>query len=234
MRGVLVEKRCNILMITKKSAPLLTAAQAKALDKKALNKFGISTLVLMENAGRSVSDEAIKILRNKRDRVAIFCGMGNNGGDGFCAARHLLTAGIKSEVYLVGKIKDVENEARINLSILLKLKQKIIEIKPKDCSLLKNRVKKSSLIIDALLGVGVRGQIRPVYQQVIDIINASGIYVLSVDIPSGLDATTGRVLGRCIKADKTVTFVGKKRGMAHGGGKKYCGKVLVRTIGALL
>jgi hydroxyethylthiazole kinase-like uncharacterized protein yjeF len=221
-------------MIMRKSERVLTAAQAKALDKMALERFGIPVLVLMENAGRSISDEAIKILRNKRDKVAIFCGKGNNGGDGFCAARHLLTAGIKSDVYLVGKIKDVENEARINLSILLKLKQKIIEIKPKDCSLLKNRVKESSLIIDALLGVGVRGQIRPVYQKVIDIINSSGIYVLSVDIPSGLDATTGKVMGRCIKADKTVTFVCKKRGMVYGEGEKYCGKVLIRTIGVRL
>ena len=214
-----------------KNRLLLTAAQAKALDIKALEKFGMSTLVLMENAGRAISDEALKILKNKKEKIAVFCGTGNNGGDGFCAVRHLLTKGIRSDVYLIGKIKDVENEARINLSILLKLKQKITEIKPQNLSFLRKRIGKSSLIIDALLGVGVRGQIRPVYQGVIDIINSSDVYILSVDIPSGLDATTGSVLGRCVKADKTVTFVGRKRGMVCEEGRRCCGKILVKSIG---
>ncbi|MCX5699648.1 MAG: NAD(P)H-hydrate epimerase [Candidatus Omnitrophica bacterium] len=215
----------------KKSERVLTAAQAKALDKRAQKEFGISTLILMENAGRAVMEEALKILKSSQGKVAVFCGMGNNGGDGFCAARHLLTAGFKPDVYLTGKVSDVENEAKINLSILLRLKQKITEIKPRNLSLLKKRIERSSLIIDALLGVGARGQIRPGYQKIIDIINSSDIYVLSVDIPSGLDATTGKVLGRCIKADKTITFVCKKRGMVYGEGEKHCGKVLVRTIG---
>ena len=175
-----------------------------------------------------------KAVKSAPSGAAIFCGRGNNGGDGFCAARHLLAGGFKPDVYLVGEMRDVENEARINLNILLRLKPKITEIKPGDLGLLKKKIGKFSLIIDALLGVGARGQIRPAYQQVIDRINASGIYVLSVDIPSGLDATTGRVLGRCIQADKTVTFVAKKRGMVYGGGEKYTGKVLVRTIGARL
>ena len=215
----------------KKNERFLTAAQAKALDKKALEKFGISTLVLMENAGQAVAEEALKILKSRQAKVVIFCGAGNNGGDGFCAARHLLTEGFKPQVYLMGKINDVENEAKINLGILLRLKQKITEIKPRNFSLLKKRIRKTSLIIDALLGVGAKGQIRPVYQQVIDIINASGIYVLSIDIPSGLDATTGKVLGRCVRADKTVTLVGKKSGMVYEEGRGHCGKVLVRNIG---
>ncbi|MDP2928175.1 MAG: NAD(P)H-hydrate epimerase [Candidatus Omnitrophota bacterium] len=218
----------------KKNERFLTAPQANDLDKKAQVKFGISGLILMENAGRAVMEEALKILKSSHGKVAVFCGMGNNGGDGFCAARHLLTEGFKPDVYLAGKITDVENEAKINLSILLRLKQKITEIEPRNLGLLKKRIGKFSLIIDALLGVGARGEIRPVYQKVIDIINASGIYVLSVDIPSGLDATTGKVLGRCIKADKTVTFVCKKRGMVYGEGRKHCGKVSVRTIGAPL
>jgi len=210
---------------------IITTKQAKAVDRRAQEEFGISTLVLMENAGRAVMEEALKILKSSQGKVAVFCGLGNNGGDGFCAARHLLTAGFKPDVYLAGKITDVGNEAKINLNILLRLKQKITEIKPRNLSLLKKRIERSSLIIDALLGVGARGQIRPGYQKVIDIISSSDIYVLSVDIPSGLDATTGKVLGRCIKADKTVTFVAKKRGMVYAEGRKHCGKVLVRTIG---
>lgn len=215
----------------KKNERFLTAVQAKALDQQAQDKFGMPVLVLMENAGQAVAQEALKLLKGKPAKVVIFCGTGNNGGDGFCAARHLLAAGFNPDVYLAGKLSEIKNEAGINLKILLRLKQKITEIKPGNFGFLKNRIGKSSLIIDALLGVGVRGKIRPAYQQVIDMINASGISVLSVDIPSGLDATTGKAFGRCIKADTTVTFVAKKRGLVYGGGKKYCGKVVVRGIG---
>ena len=213
---------------------VLTAGQARALDRKAKDKFGISTLLLMENAGRCVSEEALKTLHHLKGRVAIFCGTGNNGGDGFCAGRHLLVAGIKPDIFLTGRIRDVKNEAGVNLDILLRLKQKITQIDFGKINLLKKAVDRYSLIIDALLGVGIKGQVRAVYQDLIGVINASKAYVLSVDIPSGLDATSGKILGACIKADKTVTFVAKKRGMLSGQGKAYCGKVLVRDIGVSL
>lgn len=213
---------------------LLTAARARALDKKALEKFGIPTLVLMENAGREIAQAALKRLSGRLRKVAVFCGGGNNGGDGLCASRHLLTAGIQPEVYLVGKFSGLKRQAKVNLNILLRLKQKITQINPANLGLLSKRIGKSTLIIDALLGVGVKGKIRPVYQQVIDVINASGGYVISVDIPSGLEATSGKVPGRCIRADQTVTLVAKKRGMVYGEGRKYCGKVSIKSIGAPL
>jgi len=213
---------------------LLTTAQAKALDKKAQEKFGISNLMLMENAGRAVSEEALKILQDEQGRVAIFCGTGNNGGDGFCAARHLLVAGIKPDIYFTGRIEDVKNEAKINLDILLRLKQKITQICPGNLCLVKAGIRKYGLIVDALLGVGLKGEIGHIYHELINIINASNIYVLSVDIPSGLDATSGKVLGGCIEADKTVTFIAKKRGMVSSTGRKYCGEVLIRNIGIAL
>ncbi len=223
-RGIIIYKM-------KEPKRLLTAAQAKALDQKALTQFGISTLVLMENAGRAVAEETLKVLKSRRDQLALFCGMGNNGGDGLCAARHLLVAGLQPQVYLVGKIKDVKSEAKVNLDMLLELKQKITEINSDNINYIRNKIVALRLIIDALLGVGVKGELRPLYQQLIDMINISTVPVLSVDIPSGLDATTGRILGCCIKADRTVTFVAKKRGMVYGEGKQYCGKVLVRAIG---
>jgi ADP-dependent NAD(P)H-hydrate dehydratase / NAD(P)H-hydrate epimerase len=214
---------------------VLTAAQAKALDKKAKDKFGIATLLLMENAGSAISEEALKTLQDRpQGKVAIFCGTGNNGGDGFCAARHLWTAGIKPDVYLAGGIGDVKNEARVNLDILLRLEQKITQVGVSNLSLIKAGISKYGLIIDALLGVGIKGKIRHVYQELINIINASKAYVLSVDIPSGLDATSGKVLGCCVEADKTVTFVAKKRGMVSNAGRKYCGEVLVKNIGIAL
>ena len=210
---------------------LLTAAQAKALDKKALKIFGISTLVLMENAGRLIAEEVLTVCKNKQVKVSIFCGTGNNGGDGFCAARHLLAQGIKAKVYLAGKVSAVENEARVNLEIWLKLKQKVIQVRPANLGLIGNSIKKPGLIVDALLGVGARGELKAIYQEIIDLINTSGAYVLAVDIPSGLDASTGNLLGRPVKADKTVTFMAKKRGMVLRDGSKCCGKVVVSKIG---
>lgn len=210
---------------------LLTAQEAKEIDINARRCFGISTLVLMENAGISVAEEAKKILTPKKGRVAIFCGRGNNGADGFVIARQLLACGIKSDVFLVGMIYELENEAKTNLDILLSLKVKIVETKKQVLHLIRNRISKYHLIIDALLGVGLKGQVRGIYQDLIDIMNSSKAYVLSVDVPSGLDTATGRALGCCVKADKTVTFVAKKRGMVIGEGPKYCGKIIVRSLG---
>ncbi|MDD5060371.1 MAG: NAD(P)H-hydrate epimerase [Candidatus Omnitrophica bacterium] len=214
-----------------KKERIITAKQAKVLDKKALDRFGIPTILLMENAGSAISKEAIKALASRPGKVAVFCGTGNNGGDGFCAVRHFLAAGIRPQIYLAGKACDVGNEARINLDILLKLKQKIISVGLSNAGLVKNKVNRCSLIIDALLGVGAKGTVRPVYRSLIDIINSAKAYVISVDIPSGLDATTGKVLGCCVKADQTITFVAKKRGMIIKEGKKYCGKILISGIG---
>jgi len=213
-----------------KSSKLLTAKLAKDIDIQAQEAFGISTLVLMENAGRGVAEEAIKILRGRR-AAAIFCGKGNNAGDGFVAARHLLTKGIRPDIFLAGSISDVENEARVNLEIILRLKQKIVEVREEKLHLVKNKISYYPLIIDALLGVGLQGEVRGIYRDLIGIMNAAKAYVLSVDIPSGLDATTGKVLGCCVKADKTVTFVAKKRGMVRADGPKYCGRIVVKDLG---
>jgi hydroxyethylthiazole kinase-like uncharacterized protein yjeF len=209
---------------------VLTSQEARAIDIKAKEIFGIAALVMMENAGRSVAEEALKVLNGKKS-VAIFCGKGSNGGDGFVAARHLLTQGTKPDVFLAGKITEAENEARTNLDIFLRLKQKIIEAEEENLHLLKTKVSRYALIIDALLGVGLKGRVRGIYADLIGIINSSNAYILSVDIPSGLDATTGKALGCCVTADKTVTFVAKKRGMVLGDGPKYCGKVIIEGIG---
>lgn len=214
------------------SERLLTARRAKTIDLKLKEKLGISTLVLMENAGRQVAEETLEALKNKRiSKIAIFCGRGNNGGDGFVAARHLLTFDLKPDIFLAGKMNDVSNEARINLEILRKLKQNIVEVNQNNLDFVKKKISKYSLIIDALLGVGLSGEVRGIFKSLIEIINSSGAYILSVDIPSGLDVTKGKVLGCCIKADETVTFMAKKRGMVLGDGPKYCGRVVVKDLG---
>jgi len=206
----------------------LTAQEAKNIDLKAREKLGIRILVLMENAGRQIAQQAIKSYK-ANDKIAIFCGKGNNGGDGLVTARHLLTCGIKPDVFLACKTSEVKNEARENLEILLKLKQKIFEVSENNLSNI--RISQYGLIIDALLGVGLSGQVRGIYVDLIRLINFSKAYILSVDIPSGLDATTGKILGSCIKADETVSFVKGKRGMFLASGPKHCGKIVIADLG---
>jgi hydroxyethylthiazole kinase-like uncharacterized protein yjeF len=213
-----------------RNSKIITSQEAKAIDRNAREKLGISPLVLMENAGRAVAEESSRVLK-KHKRVAVFCGKGNNGGDGFVAARHLLTRGVKPYIFLAGRVEEVRNEARENLEIIVNLRQKIVELTENKLYLAKRVLSRNSLIIDALLGVGLKGEVRGVYRGLIEMINASKKYVLSVDIPSGLDANTGRILGNGVKANKTVTFVAKKKGMTKGEGPRYCGKVIVADLG---
>lgn len=214
-----------------KDKRIITAQEAKNLDLRAEEEFGISTLILMENAGRAVSEEALMIIARKRARIAIFCGRGNNGGDGFCAARHLLTAGVDSDIYLAGRVTEVKHAAKTNLDILLGLKKKVFEVNDQNLDIVRRRITGYSLIIDALLGVGLKGNVSGILAQLIELINLSGAYILSVDIPSGLDATGGRILGCSIKADRTITFVAKKSGMLKGCGRKQCGRIKIADIG---
>jgi len=129
-------------------------------------------------------------------------------------------------------MSDVRDEARVNLDILLKLGQKVLEVLPG----MLPRIAAGSygLIIDALLGVGLSGEVRGVYKDIIALINGSTAPVLSVDIPSGLDATTGRVWGCCVRADTTITFVAKKKAMATKEGRRFCGSIIVADIGVPL
>ncbi len=207
---------------------LLTSHAAREMDVKIRDKLGLSTLVLMENAGSAVAREVLKSRKSKK-KIAVFCGKGNNGGDGFVAARHLLSLGVKPEVFFAGSFPEVKNEAKTNLEVLNKLKQEVFAVN--EGNLIEIDIKKYGLIIDALLGVGLAGEPRGVYADLIRLINSSGAEVIAVDIPSGLDATSGKIFGCCVKADKTVTFMARKQGMVMGEGPKYCGKIIVEGLG---
>jgi NAD(P)H-hydrate epimerase len=217
----------------KKIKSTLSAQEARDLDIYIQKKFAISVLILMENAGKAIFTEALKIAKRGK-RIAVLCGKGNNGGDGFVTARHLLASGFKPAVFLAGDIHEVKEEAGINLTILRKLKQKIIEVNKNNFKRVKKEILKCDLIIDALLGVGLKGEVRGLIRELIGLINRAKGFILSIDIPSGLDATSGRVLGACDKADKTITFIRKKTGMLKKQGPRYCGKVIVRDLGVPL
>jgi len=211
----------------------ITSAQVRKIDLKAQERYGLSVFMLMENAGRAVAAEAESFIQKQKRpiRTAVICGKGNNGGDGLVAGRHLLAGKIGIDFFLVGEPSDLKGAAGQNLEILLKLKQRVTRVGQKNITRIKNKIGRYDLIIDALFGVGLKGEVRGVYRDLINSINASRAYVISVDVPSGMDADTGRVLGAAVKAEKTITFVAAKSGMFLGKGRKLCGEIRVKNLG---
>ncbi|MEW5758458.1 MAG: NAD(P)H-hydrate epimerase [Candidatus Omnitrophota bacterium] len=209
---------------------VISASQMKKLDATVINRYGLPALILMENAGRSASEEALKMFP-KNGRAAVFCGYGNNGGDGFVVVRHLLNKGIKVQVYLVGKNRELSQESKLNYQILCKMKQKIRLIKEANAfARLKKEIKRYDLIIDAIFGIGLKGRLNEFYQGLFNTINMSKIPVLALDVPSGLDADTGKPLGNAIIAKKTITFGLMKKGLVKKIANKYAGKIVVGDI----
>lgn len=206
-------------------------AEIQELDRWAIEKIGIPSLVLMENAGRGVAQEIFKKLKNrKKSSVVIVCGTGNNGGDGFVAARYLFKGGIKPQVFLVGDSTQLKTDALVNYHVAKNLG---ISVKSLDGfkSAFKKSLQASDIIIDAIFGVGLNRPIQGFYQAIISAINARGAYVVAVDIPSGLDGTTGNIYGICVKASVTVTFSYLKKGFFKNQGLLYTGRHVVFDIG---
>ena len=208
-----------------------TVAQSQKLDKLAIVGLGIPSVVLMENAGRLAAEACTKILRNSKGRrVCVFCGQGNNGGDGFVVARHLLNEGFKVKVFLIGSAKKLKRDSFLNYNILKKLKCPLESIKGANPKVLKE-IKNSDLVVDAIFGIGLNREIGEPYKSIVEAINKSKKKVVAVDVPSGLDATTGKTFGVCIKATQTVTFAVMKKGFLKNQGPRFCGKVIVVDIG---
>ncbi|MCF7874337.1 MAG: NAD(P)H-hydrate epimerase [Candidatus Omnitrophica bacterium] len=209
----------------------ITADQMKRIDKTAIEEFGIPSLILMENAGRGAADIAYNMLLDKRSKVVCVCGKGNNGGDGFVCARHLINKGINILTFLTCKRDQLKGDAKINFSILEKMNASVYELAKKDdFKNLENEIINSELVIDAIFGIGITGNIREPYFQSIQTINENKKKVLAIDLPSGLDATEGNVLGACVKADKTATFAAVKTGLVKNQGPGFCGEVIVVDI----
>ncbi len=215
---------------------VMTRDEVRGVDSWAINEVGVAGVVLMENAGRSCAE----LIREKlagveRSRVCIFCGTGNNGGDGYVIARHLLNSGFEVVVVICGDRSKVKGDAKINLEILEKLGQPIEQIEPGGDDV-PGRVRAladgADMIVDGLFGTGLAGGLRGGYRELIESINEQNCPVLSVDIPSGLDCDTGRPLGAAIRASYTVTFVAVKKGFTTGASAgQYTGEVYVASIG---
>ncbi len=209
--------------------------EVRRVDAWAIEEIGVPGVVLMENAGRSCAELARQKLAVALDpRVCVFCGAGNNGGDGYVIARHLLNAGIPTTVVLCGARAKVQGDAKINLEILERLGHPVEPLSP-DQEEVVARVQSlsgnASLIVDALFGTGLRGLVQEAYRRIVEAVNALGRPILAVDIPSGLDCDTGQPLGIAIRAAYTVTFVAVKKGFLNSEAAGYLGELHVASIG---
>jgi len=210
--------------------------EVRAVDAWAIDVIGVPGVVLMENAGRGCAELILEKLKDVDDpKVCVFCGTGNNGGDGYVIARHLLNAGLKVRVVVCGRREKVAGDARVNLDILERLGY-TVELLDPGAEGAETHVRElavdADMVVDALFGTGLQGPLRADYRALVEAINALERVILAVDIPSGLDCDTGQPLGTVIRAAYTVTFVAVKRGFAAvPESRKYTGQIYVASIG---
>jgi NAD(P)H-hydrate epimerase len=212
---------------------ILTAAQMREADRFTIEDIGIPSLVLMENAGRQVV-AAIEAAYEEQlaGRVAVLCGRGNNGGDGFVVARTLLQRGVDTAVFVIGSLGDVRGDARTNLDILGRLGLTVVEIGDEQSwELHFSEISQCTLIVDAILGTGLKAAVNGMLETVFADVNASDIPIVSVDLPSGLSADTPHLIGDCVSAAMTVTLAAPKLPLVLPPGETHAGDVVIADIG---
>jgi NAD(P)H-hydrate epimerase len=211
---------------------LLSREQVRAIDRRAIEEFGVPGLVLMENAGRGAAGVLLSL--GARGPVVVCCGKGNNGGDGSVIARHLDNRAAPVRVLLFARAEELTGDAAINYDILRRsgVPTEARGGQPVAGEALRRELAAAEWVVDALFGTGLAGAVRPPFDAVIGAINASGAKVLAVDIPSGLDCDTGEPLGATVRAQHTVTFVAMKKGFARPAAREWLGQVHVADIGA--
>ena len=218
-----------------KKCVVMTRDQVRAVDAWAINTLGIPGVVLMENAGRGCAELIEEKLRDvSGPKVCVFCGTGNNGGDGYVIARQLSNSGFEVTVVVCGDRCKIKGDAKINLDILERMGQPIESLNPAQgdtAAQVADFAAGADMLVDSLFGTGLSGQIRDDYRRLIESLNACECPILAVDIPSGLDCDTGRPLGTAIEASWTVTFVAVKKGFTFAQAARYTGEVFVASIG---
>lgn len=212
--------------------PVVTAQQMRELDRTTIETLGIPGRVLMETAGRAVADCA-RTLKRGSGPVVVVCGTGNNGGDGYVAARALFAEGHRVQVWIVGERRKIKGDAAGALTTLERAGEASIHDAVDTFGLqrLAHALDDASVVVDALLGTGTRGPVRGGAAEAIRAINSASRPVVAVDIPSGVDSDTGQVLGRAVQALATVTFAFAKRGHYLHPGAQYRGILRVVDIG---
>jgi len=221
---------------SEKKSLVMSREEVRAFDSWAINTLKIPGVVLMENAGRSCAELiGEKLAGVSEPKICVFCGTGNNGGDGYVIARHLLNKGFKVTIIVCGDREKIAGDAKINFDILERMGQPIEQLRL-DTGGLAGQVNTlaagADMVVDAVFGTGLRGQLSDGYKALIETINALDRPILAVDTPSGLDCDIGEPLGAAIKAAYTVTFVAVKKGFTNPAKSGlYTGDIFVASIG---
>lgn len=219
------------------NTPALTAASMRELDRLAVEEIGIPSLILMENAGLRTADLALDLLQKslhrpaEKARVGIVCGKGNNGGDGMCVARHLANRGVGVAVYLLCRAEELGGDARVQSLIVGHMRIPVSELDFPACVEPWRREWASQhLLVDAIFGTGFSGDVRDPARTVIGALNGMARPVLAIDLPSGLDADTGRVATVAVRARWTAALGCMKKGLLAAEGPAHAGTVSVVDI----
>ncbi len=202
------------------------------IDRAASKEYGIPGIVLMENAGLQVVAEIKELMGNVSNKtIGIYVGKGNNGGDGLVVARHLHNGGAKVKVFLLTEPKELTGDAAVNLNIWCKMGQPIQLLTSEELvKAWKKQNQEMDLIVDAIYGTGFHGQVKPLVHSILEDINQAEKPVVAVDIPSGIEADTGKVGGICMQATVTVTFALPKMGLFLYPGANHVGRLRVADI----
>jgi len=210
---------------------LITRDQSRRLDQRAISEFGIPSVVLMENAGRGVADRLCEL--GIDGPVAIVCGKGNNGGDGFVVARHLDLRGYPVRILMACDEDELSVDAATNLRIARRAGLEIVDLRSDPTGeSLTACLDQVAWIVDAILGTGARGDPRPPWGKVILSLNRAPCERMAVDIPSGLDCDSGQLGKPTFQADHTCTFVACKPGLLDEGARGHVGLIHIVDIGA--
>jgi len=209
---------------------LVTAATMRQIDREAIDNRGIPSDTLMENAGSGIALRILADLLPRPDssRVMVFCGKGNNGGDGFVVARHLKQAGADVEVFFIGPPDELSRDAKLNYDRATQVDLKLNQVNSIDEL---PGMLECDLVVDAIFGTGFSGAPRGLAAEMIEYINDLGTLVVSVDLPSGLNADTGTYEGAVVEADYTYTLAQPKFGLFLSPGREVCGDVEIIPIG---
>jgi hydroxyethylthiazole kinase-like uncharacterized protein yjeF len=212
--------------------PLYSRAQAAAHDQHAMGNVGLPGIVLMENAGAGATRLLVQHFPGQLSRVLCVGGIGQNGGDAWVVARHLIARGITPECVIVGDPGRVRGDAAVNLAALRALG---LTVHSMDSALdLRVLAETASLVVDGVFGTGLDRPITGLYAEAIQALVAAGRPTFALDLPSGIDADTGQVLGVALRAHVTATFAAQKRGLAQYPGRAHAGQVCVVDLGVPL
>ena len=212
---------------------ILNTEQMREADRRTIQDIGISSLVLMENAGRQVVAAIESRYPDLGERsVAIVCGKGNNGGDGFVVARTLQQRGVDVSVFVIGRITEIKGDARVNLDILGRIGQTVVEVADETAwELHGNEITAHDLIIDAMFGTGLSAPLTGFYETVVADLNEAGVPIVSIDMPSGMSADTSDLIGDAIDATVTVTLGAPKLPLVLPPAESKSGEVVIADIG---